>query len=172
MIPDSSPATWGVTFIELKVHCGILTHLFSCSAPFFPPLLEFPSFFGSSHFPTCHEWGGFVFSGFGVSVSSHPAERRHWEVSNIKPVQELALHSFYLVPSRSGIVGMGCEVEPLPEILWLWVVAGLGHVLAVQSQKKKPDTPGCAAGGAATLICLYPNFQELFTEEQLRSHKN
>lgn len=67
---------------------------------------------------------------------------------------------------------MGCEVEPLPEILWLWVAAGLGHVLAVQSQKKNPDTPGCAAGGAVTLICLYPNFQELFTEEQLQSHKN
>lgn len=32
---------------------------------------------------------------------------------------------------------MGWEVEPLPEMLWLlWLAAGSGHVLAVQSQKR------------------------------------
>lgn len=84
-------------------------------------------------------WGGFVFSGFGISVSSHPAERGHGEVSNTNPVQELALHSFYLVPSRSGrggIGGTGCEVE----MLWsLGFAAGLGHGLALQRPKKEPN---------------------------------
>lgn len=75
------------------------------------------------------------------SILAHIQLRgEHWEVSNTKPVQELALHSFYLVPSRSemgGIRGMGWEVEPLPEMLWLlWLAAGSGHVLAVQSQKR------------------------------------
>jgi len=72
------------------------------------------------------------------------------------------------------------------EMLWLlWLAAGLGYVLALQSTKKSPDPSGCpiptqrwprqagpAAGGqqcfgtAASMMWLYSDLWELFTEEQ------